>query len=68
MSWRGPIIKINSILVQESGMPAKPNPNAANICPINQSAFKSESRDQYVNMGIRVLHTEMRSERSASRR
>lgn len=68
MSWRSPIIQINSILVQESGVPAKPNPNAADICPINQSAFKSESQDQYVNTGVRVLHMEMRSERSASRK
>ena len=67
MNWRSLIIQINSILVQESEVPAKPNPNIADICPINQSTLTSESRDQYVSMG-KVLCIEMGSVRTASRK
>lgn len=62
------ITQINSILVQKSEVAAKLNPNVADICPLHQSTFRSVPRDRYVNMGIRALHMEMRSERSVSRK
>lgn len=43
--------------MQESEVTAKPNPNIADVYPINQSTFRSESGEQYVNMGIRVFIT-----------
>lgn len=33
----------NSILMQESEVTAKPNPNVADVCPVNQRTFRSES-------------------------